>query len=85
MLSPRNYATTNLLQNGQVLVAGGWDALQDVLFTAELYNPSTNMWADAGVMPTKHLNAASALLPNGRVLVAGGTRSAGALSPDSTV
>ena len=54
-----------LLQNGQVLVAGGQ------LTTAELYNPTTGAWTATGSMTTAR-STNLVLLPSGEVLAAGG-------------
>lgn len=67
--------TATLLPNGKVLVAGGIDP-SDSTFTgfasAELYDPTTGVWAPTGSMTVKHWRHTATLLPNGKVLVAGG-------------
>ena len=69
--------TATLLQNGEVLVAGGEDT-NGTLLDAEVYNPATGTWAATGPMVTTAGTGATAtLLPNGTVLVAGGCCSAG--------
>jgi hypothetical protein len=72
METARGNLTATLLNNGQVLVAGGRLRGNYNLNTAELYNPSTGTFT-----PTGHLNAgrnahAATLLPNGEVLIVGG-------------
>ena len=57
-----------LLQNGEVLVAGGDGETPS---TAELYNPATGTWTATGSMTTKR-SATLVLLPSGEVLAAGG-------------
>jgi N-acetylneuraminic acid mutarotase len=59
------FPTATLLQNGQVLLAGGG--------TAEVYNPATNAWTATGPMNAARQNPVSALLSDGDVLVAGGS------------
>jgi hypothetical protein len=62
----RSLQTANLLQNGQVLIAGGGYQ------TAELYNPSTGLFIYTGSMNTLRSDYTATLLNNGTVLVAGG-------------
>jgi hypothetical protein len=67
--------TTTVLQNGQVLLAGGLVApAVPGTFTgsAELYNPATGAWAATGSMTTARSGHTATLLPSGQVLVAGG-------------
>ena len=66
--------TATVLQNGQVLVAGGVEAGVTMTVTsgAELYNPATGTWAPTGSMTTARFGHTATLLPNGQVLVAGG-------------
>jgi N-acetylneuraminic acid mutarotase len=60
--------TATLLQNGQVLVAGG-----DSFGTAELYNPATGTWTVTGSMNIARAGYTATLLGNGKVLAAGGS------------
>ena len=69
--------TATLLNNGEVLVAGG-DASAVVLSSAELYNPSAGTFSYTGSMKTARTFHGAALLSNGDVLIAGGESS---LSP----
>ncbi len=64
--------TATLLRNGSILVAGGIDARNNPLYSAELYNPAANRWTSAGSMATAHFDHTATLLPSGKVLVAGG-------------
>ena len=50
MSAPRSGATATLLQNGEVLAAGG--ATGSAAATAELYNPATGTWTLTGSMTT---------------------------------
>jgi hypothetical protein len=83
----RAFHTATLLQNGQVLVAGGLcgrgecsSTFATVLAEAELYNPSTGTWTVTGSMSTPRYNHTATLLKNGQVLVAGGQNDSGILS-----
>ncbi len=59
-----------LLQNGEVLAAGGdQPAGSTTPSTAELYNPSTGTWTATGSM-TAAASGGAVLLPNGDVFVA---------------
>ncbi|MEO7064614.1 MAG: kelch repeat-containing protein, partial [Dokdonella sp.] len=60
-----------LLPSGQVLVAGGVD-LNNVIASAERYDPASNTWTAAGSLTTTRVNATATLLPSGQVLVVGG-------------
>jgi N-acetylneuraminic acid mutarotase len=72
-LTTARYAqTATLLSNGNVLVAGGFDATGKVLTSAELYDPGSNSWSPAGSMATGRALDTATLLPGGKVLVAGG-------------
>jgi len=77
MTTARSQATATLLQNGEVLVAGGQDANYNSLASAEIYNPATGTWALTGSMTTARAAQVAALLQNGEVLVAGGMSTGG--------
>ena len=62
--------TATLLQNGQVVVAGGGNST--IVASAELYDPATGKWILTGSMATARSNHTATLLPNGHVLVVGG-------------
>jgi len=72
MSDAREAFTATLLQNGEVLVAGGYGYLGDCLAVAELYNPSTGEWTPTGGMTQGRCSPSATLLPSGNVLVAGG-------------
>ena len=64
-----------LLQNGQVLVAGGnTPFITDV---SELYNPVTHSWSLTGNLLTAREAYTMNLLPNGTVLATGGLQLVG--------
>jgi len=71
----RSTHTATLLQNGQVLIAGGISAADQTLASAELYNPATGKWTVTGSMAQSRHGHSAELLPNGDVLVAGGISS----------
>ena len=71
MNTARYSDTATLLDNGQVLVAGGKGA-GGTLSSAELYNPTTNTWSATGSLNTARYYDTATLLNNGQVLVAGG-------------
>lgn len=67
--------TATLLENGEVLVAGGSDYEINCWATAELYNPSTGEWSLTGSMTQPRCLHSATLLSNGDVLVSGGVDS----------
>lgn len=72
MSTVRTDHTATLLNNGKVLVAGGVDGSNNVLASAELYNPRTGTWSLTGSMQTPRTNFIARRLSNGEVLAAGG-------------
>src|SRR5947209_14640774 len=71
MNAARFYHTATLLQNGKVLVAGGFDGSR-YISSAELYDPASARWTRTGALSTSRGVHTATLLPNGKVLVAGG-------------
>ena len=75
MAGPRVESAAAMLVDGSVLVTGGFsvpggpDAL---LASAEVFEPGTGRWRDAGRMPTARFGTTATVLRDGRVLVAGG-------------
>jgi N-acetylneuraminic acid mutarotase len=65
--------SATLLDNGTVLVAGGYNAKASAVTSAELYNPATGKWALTGSMTFPREGQQANLLNNGDVLVTAGT------------
>jgi hypothetical protein len=67
--------TATLLQNGEVLVAGGTGYTATCFASAEIYDPSTGSWTATGSMTQPRCLHTATLLPSGDVVVAGGVSS----------
>ncbi|CAF2954704.1 unnamed protein product [Rotaria sp. Silwood2] len=71
----RYFYTASTLTNGKVLVAGGSavngfnNSFSNI---AELYDPSTGLWAKTGNMSVQRAYHTASILTNGKVLVTGG-------------
>ncbi len=78
MSTARTQATSTLLCDGRVLVAGGRkdSGMNQALASAEIFDPTTEEWTPTASMRTTRQNHATVLLPNGRVLVSGGNENA---------
>jgi hypothetical protein len=70
MTTARGAHTATLLDNGQVLIAGG-DSTGTV-GTAELFNPATRTFTRAGTMNHPRVGHVAVRLTKGRVLIIGG-------------
>jgi hypothetical protein len=73
----RNGAVAALLDDGRVLVAGGfsgdtWAGNQKPLVSAEIFDPAENMFSKAADMPKPRNRGIAVRLTDGSVLVAGG-------------
>ena len=76
--------TATLLQNGKVLVVGGNDN-DNILDSAELYDPVTGMWSVTGRLNKPRTGHTTTLLLDGSVLVvAGDTSNAPSFGPGGT-
>ena len=67
-------ATATLLNNGNVLIAGGAGGSDTSI--VDLYDSATNGFLPAALTPRMNYarnGATATLLPNGKVLIAGGT------------
>jgi Galactose oxidase, central domain len=71
-VSPRFAATTTVLPNGDVLVAGGTDGSGHVYATAEVYRVASGAFEPTGPMGSYRVYHAASALPDGSVLVTGG-------------
>ena len=70
---PRSNHRATLLQDGRVLITGSSLTDEPV---AEIYDPKTGTFAEAGLMNAARYLHTSTLLPNGRVLITGGNDNA---------
>ncbi|RKH04282.1 kelch repeat-containing protein [Corallococcus carmarthensis] len=75
MANGRNGHTATLLQDGRVLVVGGYvsSPSSGVTKTVELYNPATGTWSNGAPTLYSHARHTATLLLDGRVLIAAGT------------
>ncbi|RYD16340.1 MAG: hypothetical protein EOP90_06045 [Lysobacteraceae bacterium] len=78
---PRDQAAASLLPDGRVLVAGGsrieGNPGSVAVPIAEIYDPASGTFSDAGTMLTPSYDAHPATLPDGSILLAGGWQFAG--------
>ena len=79
MTSARPNSTATLLNNGQVLKAGGENGT-DYLSSAELYDTATGTFTATGSMTTARFFPTATLLNNGQVLIAGGGNATGSVA-----
>lgn len=79
MNDARDDETETLLDNGMVLVAGGYGS-DGPLASAELFNPATGAFTPTGSMNTARYWTVATLLSNGKVLIAGGYNDGGFLA-----
>jgi hypothetical protein len=90
-MTNRRYAqTSTLLQNGAVLITGGYsfdssdcdqDGTSPAVSSAEIYDPSNGSFAPTGSMAAVRGGHTATLLTNGKVLIAGGDNMEGDVPP----
>jgi multimeric flavodoxin WrbA len=71
--------TTTLLNNGMVLIGGGYGS-SGFTVSAELYDPTAGTFTNTGSLNTARYQHTATLLNNGMVLIAGGVGSSGFLA-----
>ena len=75
-LSPLHEArarhTATLLNNGSLLVVGGFDANGKAIASAEIWDPALKVWLDAPPLKIARYGHSATLLDDGRVMIAGG-------------
>jgi hypothetical protein len=64
--------TATLLADGTVLIAGGVGSQQNILQSAEIYNPANQTFTLVGSLNHARYQHTATLLANGKVLIAGG-------------
>lgn len=72
MGAPRASHIAVLLADGRVLIAGGMVANENLLDSAEIYDPASGRFTSAGHMHSIRTSASAVLLRNGKVLITGG-------------
>ncbi|HEY2665085.1 MAG TPA: kelch repeat-containing protein [Candidatus Binataceae bacterium] len=72
MTAARQAHTATPLANGKVLIAGGFNALDGVLNSGEIFDPATGVFSPAGSMTDGRRSHTATALRDGRVLITGG-------------
>jgi hypothetical protein len=75
MAATRLGQTATLLDNGEVLIAGGFAGGSSYLTSAELYDPLAGTFSATGSMAGARFIHTATLLKGGKVLIAGGATS----------
>src|SRR6266568_1264723 len=85
MGAPRSSHISVVLQDGRVLVVGGFTS-GGVVNSAEIFDPALNSWSNvSGGMVEARAGAAAVLLNDGRVLINGGQGSSGTVSQSAEI
>jgi hypothetical protein len=72
MTHARSTHTATLLQDGRVLVAGGYDVTDTVRNTIEIYDPTAQSFTSGAAMTDARTQHTAVLLQDGKVFVSGG-------------
>ncbi|HYO70214.1 MAG TPA: kelch repeat-containing protein [Archangium sp.] len=72
MDTTRSHPAAIVLNNGHVLVMGGFDSGGNALDTARVYDPVALTWTSVGDMKSKRAHLGAVLLNDGRILAVGG-------------
>jgi len=72
MTAKRAAHTATLLDNGKVLIAGGFVANGSGLSSVELFDPASKTFSSAGNLASPRAGHTATRLPNGKILIAGG-------------
>jgi len=72
MTAKRAAHTATLLDNGKVLITGGFVGDGGGLASAEVFDPTTNAFTSAQNLTAARAGHTATLLPNGKILIAGG-------------
>ncbi len=75
MRSPRAAHTATLLNDGRVLILGGFRGREEVVPDNEIFDPATGRFLEAARMRWPRIGHTATLLRDGRVLVIGGWNS----------
>ncbi len=70
--TPRSYHSSITLDDGRVLVVGGYSSGGAALRSAEVFDASSGQWSPAGNMSVGRVHHTAIKLNDGRVLIAGG-------------
>jgi len=70
--TPRSFFGSVLLDNGKILLFGGYDTNSNLLSSAELYDPTTGLFSPTGSMAFPIVFPTYRKMSNGKVLIAGG-------------
>lgn len=70
--TPRDTHTATLLNDGTVLIVGGFDSNSNILSSAEVYDPVAGTFTVTGSLNVGRAVHTATLLNNGMVLIAGG-------------
>ena len=72
MTISRGWHSATVLQDGRVLIVGGYTSLDRDTATAEIFDPTTNTFSPTGSLNTARHDHSATLLPDGRVLIIAG-------------